>query len=112
MSMIACSAAWSTSVTKSFGAFALTVRRSTSSDARLMIAPAARAALTAMLSMGCRACDMAAEALRRGGAREERVKRRGEATFGRGDRLRVARRPGRAADNRRFYGAAQDVGSD
>ena len=56
--MIAASAAWSTSVTKSFGALVLTFSRSRSSEARLMIAPAARAALMAMLSMGCSACDM------------------------------------------------------
>ena len=37
----------------------VTVRRSTSRLARWMIAPAARAALMAMLSMGCKeACDM------------------------------------------------------
>ena len=65
--MIAASAAWSTSVTKSFGALALTCSRSTSSEARLMIAPAARAALMAMLSMGCSAWDMGA-----GGFRQER----------------------------------------
>ncbi len=57
--MTAASAAWSTSVTKSFVDLALTCSRSRSSEARLMIAPAARAALTAMLSMGCSACDMA-----------------------------------------------------
>ena len=56
--MIAASAAWSTSVTKSFGALLLTCSRSRSSEARLMIAPAARAALMAMLSMGCSAWDM------------------------------------------------------
>jgi hypothetical protein len=57
--MIVASAAWSTSVTKSFGALVFTFSRSRSSEARLMIAPALRAALMAMLSMGCRACDMA-----------------------------------------------------
>ena len=56
--MIAASAAWSTSVTKSFDRLGATCSRSTSSAARLMMAPAARAALTAMLSMGCSACDM------------------------------------------------------
>ena len=78
--MIAASAAWSTSVTKSFGALVLTCSRSRSSEARLMIAPAARAALMAMLSMGCSAWDMgraavgeerlrATEARGRGGTR-------------------------------------------
>jgi hypothetical protein len=37
--MITASAAWSTSVTKSFGAFEFTCSRSRSSEARLMIAP-------------------------------------------------------------------------
>jgi hypothetical protein len=50
--MMACSAAWSTSETKSLGPLLPTFSTSRSSDARLMIAPAARAALTAMLSMG------------------------------------------------------------
>jgi tRNA/rRNA methyltransferase len=56
--MMACSAAWSTSVTKSLGPLLPIFSRSRSSAARLMMAPAARAALTAMLSMGCRDCDM------------------------------------------------------
>ena len=53
-----------------------------SSAARLMIAPAARAALTAMLSMGCRACDMGCGAWREAaaGGGKERARRecRGE----------------------------------
>ena len=65
VSMIAASAAWSTSVTKSFGAFEFTCSRSRSSEARLMIAPAVRAALTAVLSMGCSAWDMGAGGFRR-----------------------------------------------
>jgi hypothetical protein len=56
--MMACSAARSTSETKSFGPLAVTCSTSMSSAARLMIAPAARAALMAMLSMGCSDCDM------------------------------------------------------
>jgi hypothetical protein len=46
-------------------ALAVTCSRSRSSAARLMIAPAPRAALTAMLSMGWRACDMGRRAARR-----------------------------------------------
>jgi hypothetical protein len=57
--MIAASAAWSTSVTKSLCDLAVTVTRSMSSEARLISAPAVRAALTAVLSIGCRAWDMA-----------------------------------------------------
>ena len=57
--MIAVSAARSTSLTKSFGPLTLTFSRSTSSAARLMIAPAARAALMATLSMGWSDWDMA-----------------------------------------------------
>ena len=90
--MIAASAAWSTSVTKSFGALRVDCRRSRSSDARLMIAPAARAALMAMLSMGCSACDMG-ECSERG--------RRSERAAG---ALRCA------ADNRDFSGAAACAG--
>ena len=51
--MIACSAAWSTSVTKSLCPFSVTLMRSRSNEARLMIVAARRAALTAVLSMGC-----------------------------------------------------------
>src|SRR3954465_14017681 len=51
--MIASSAAWSTSETKSFFCLLRMVSLSTSNDARLMRAPALRAALTAVLSMGC-----------------------------------------------------------
>src|SRR5262245_39672197 len=59
--MMLASAARSTSVTKSLGALALTVSRSRSSEARLMMAPAPRAALMAVLSIGCKAdWDMAA----------------------------------------------------
>src|SRR3954464_7791378 len=47
------SAAWSISVTKSFVCFCEMRTLSTSRAARLMMAPAARAALTATLSMGC-----------------------------------------------------------
>ena len=50
--MITCSAAWSTSVTKSFVLLVWTCSFSMSSDARLITEPAARAALTAMLSIG------------------------------------------------------------
>ena len=67
--MTAASAAWSTSVTKSFVDLVLTCSRSRSSEARLMIAPAARAALTAMLSMGCSACDMGWDRLKAGSRR-------------------------------------------
>src|SRR6185436_9496313 len=52
MSMIACSAAWSTCVTKSFARLERTLRPP-SSEARLMSEPALRAARTAILSMGC-----------------------------------------------------------
>src|SRR4051812_40485394 len=55
--MMAASLAWSTSVTKSFTCFCEMRTDSTSSAARLMMAPAARAALTATLSMGCRLGD-------------------------------------------------------
>src|SRR5882757_10986613 len=51
--MIAASEALSTSVTKSLCCFLLTWIRSRSSDARSMICPARRAALTAILSIGC-----------------------------------------------------------
>src|ERR1700744_87807 len=51
--MIAASDALSTSVTKSLCCFLLTWIRSRSSDARLMICAARRAAFTAILSMGC-----------------------------------------------------------
>jgi hypothetical protein len=51
------SLAWSTSVTKSLTCFCEIRTASTSSAARLMMAPAARAALTATLSMGCRLGD-------------------------------------------------------
>src|SRR3954463_15687872 len=51
--MIASSAAWSTSETKSFFCLLRMVSLSTSNDARVMRAPALRAALTAVLSMGC-----------------------------------------------------------
>src|SRR5258706_771466 len=53
MSMIACSAAWSTCVTKSLARFEVAFSPPPSSAARLMIEPARRAARTAMLSMGC-----------------------------------------------------------
>src|SRR6478736_290074 len=56
--MIAASLAWSTSVTKSLTCFCEIRTASTSSAARLMMAPAARAALMATLSMGCRLDDM------------------------------------------------------
>src|SRR3954467_14853791 len=56
--MMTCSLAWSTSVTKSLTCFCETRTASTSSAARLMMAPAARAALTATLSMGCRFGDI------------------------------------------------------
>src|SRR5258706_268983 len=56
--MMACSAALSTSLTKSFGPLVSTFSRSRSSEARLMMVPALRAALMAMLSMGWSACDM------------------------------------------------------
>ena len=51
--MMIFSLAWSTSVTKSFSIFFDTRTDSTSRAARLMMAPAERAALMAMLSMGC-----------------------------------------------------------
>src|SRR5262245_15171877 len=51
--MTAASAARSTSVTKSLCRFRVTDSRSTSRAARLMIAPARRAALTAIPSIGC-----------------------------------------------------------
>ena len=50
--MMIFSLAWSTSVTKSFYNFLETRTDSTSKAARLMIEPAARAALMAILSMG------------------------------------------------------------
>src|SRR5688500_8260784 len=53
MSMIASSEALSTSVTKSLACLERTFRPPPSSEARLMIEPALRAARTAMLSMGC-----------------------------------------------------------
>src|SRR5689334_22487868 len=55
--MMTCSLAWSTSVTKSLTCFCEMRTASTSRAARLMMAPAARAALTATLSMGCRLGD-------------------------------------------------------
>src|SRR5256885_444930 len=61
--MMACSAALSTSVTKSLTCFCATRTDSTSRAARLMMAPAARAALMATLSMGCRLVDIDCEAL-------------------------------------------------
>src|SRR5437868_1450731 len=52
--MIACSAAWSTCVTKSLARFEVTFSPPPpSSAARLMIEPARRAARTAMFSIGC-----------------------------------------------------------
>src|SRR5690349_11300222 len=53
--MIAASAAWSTSETKSFWRLRWMVRRSRSLEPRTMMAPALRAAFTAVLSMGCMA---------------------------------------------------------
>src|SRR5205085_5465444 len=51
--MIASSAAWSTSETKSFCCLRRMVRASRSTEERVMMLPALRAALTAVLSMGC-----------------------------------------------------------
>src|SRR5260221_1515399 len=51
--MIASSAAWSTSETKSCWRLARMVSLSTSKAARVMIVPALRAACTAVFSMGC-----------------------------------------------------------
>src|SRR5260221_14099425 len=51
--MIAVSAARAISVTKSLARFDLTCRPPLSSEARLMIEPARRAARTAILSIGC-----------------------------------------------------------
>src|SRR5512132_798877 len=51
--MIASSAAWSTSETKSFCCLRRTVSLSRSNEARVMMLPALRAAFTAVLSMGC-----------------------------------------------------------
>ena len=56
--MMTASACLSTSVTKSFTPLLSTCTFSTSSEARLMTAPAARAALMAMLSIGWRDWDM------------------------------------------------------
>ena len=53
VSTIAASAARSTSLTKSFGPLAVTVRRSRSRAPRVMTLPARRAALTAVVSIGC-----------------------------------------------------------
>ena len=53
ISMIASSAAWSTCVTKSFTRLERTFSAPPFSEARLMIAPARRAARTAMVSSGC-----------------------------------------------------------
>src|ERR1700758_3609772 len=58
MSTITASACLSTSVTKSFTPLLSTCTFSMSSDARLMTAPAARAALMAMLSIGWSDWDM------------------------------------------------------
>src|SRR6218665_1023818 len=58
VSMTACSLAWSTSVTKSLICFCAIRTDSTSRAARLMMAPAARAALMATFSMGCRLDDI------------------------------------------------------
>jgi hypothetical protein len=52
-STIAASAARSTSLTKSLGPFAVTVSMSRSRAPRLMTLPARRAALTAVVSIGC-----------------------------------------------------------
>src|SRR6202022_297290 len=65
ISRTASSDALSTSVTKSLCCFLLTWIRSRSSEARLMICPARRAALTAMLSMGCMSLFPCADAARR-----------------------------------------------
>src|SRR3990167_8537716 len=65
--MIAASAAWSTSVTKSLVCLAETRTDSTSSAARLMMVPARRAALMATLSMGWSVDDMNCEPLRGSG---------------------------------------------
>src|SRR6478735_9280920 len=51
--MIASSAAWSTSETKSFSCLRWIVSLSRSNEARVMMLPALRAAFTAVLSMGC-----------------------------------------------------------
>jgi hypothetical protein len=51
--MIACSAARSTSVTKSLGDLDCTVSRSSWVEARLMTVAARRAALTAMFRVAC-----------------------------------------------------------
>src|SRR6185295_9358721 len=51
--MIASSAAWSTSETKSFCRFLRIVSLSMSKEARVMMLPALRAAFMAVLSMGC-----------------------------------------------------------
>src|ERR1700680_1444940 len=53
--MMASSAAWSTSETKSFWRLRRTVSLSRSEEARVMMLPALRAAFTAVLSMGCMA---------------------------------------------------------
>src|SRR4029079_12752432 len=53
--MIASSAAWSTSETKSFCCLARMVSLSRSKEARVMMLPALRAAFTAVLSIGCMA---------------------------------------------------------
>ena len=57
MSTIAASAPRSISLTKSLGPLAVIVSRSRSRAPRLMMLPARRAALTAIVSMGCMACD-------------------------------------------------------
>src|SRR6267142_1038104 len=67
--MTACSAARSTSVTKSLCRLRVTDRRSTSRAARLMIAPARRAALTAIPSIGC----MGPLGFQRAGVAERRI---------------------------------------
>src|ERR1700759_3446938 len=58
VSTMTASACLSTSVTKSFTPLVSTCTFSMSSEARLMTAPAARAALMAMLSIGGRDWDM------------------------------------------------------
>src|SRR5476651_2523755 len=66
--MMASSAAWSTSETKSFWRLLRTVSLSRSKEARLMMLPALRAALTAVLSMGCMERGVGLEGRRRAGA--------------------------------------------
>src|SRR5690348_9299335 len=96
--MIASSAARSIAVTKSLARFDLTSRAPPPSAARLMIAPARRAARTAMFRMGCMSPSAEDDLADRGAALDSLVRR---AQAGGADRVHVLR-----------HGAAQLAGID